>query len=128
MKLFVYGSLKRGFFNHGRFGFSDVAKFIGPAVARDRALLQLRNLPYPHAVEEPEQEVVGEVYELDDEYALRNISRMERGAGYYAKETMVECGESIFPATMYVADEYLIGELPREGMMREWTKEMEEAA
>jgi gamma-glutamylcyclotransferase (GGCT)/AIG2-like uncharacterized protein YtfP len=76
VRVFMYGSLKRGFFNHGRMG---PQKFVGPATAKGFTLVSLG--PYPGAVRARGRRVFGEVYDLTSRQ-YEDIERMERGAGY----------------------------------------------
>jgi gamma-glutamylcyclotransferase (GGCT)/AIG2-like uncharacterized protein YtfP len=125
MRLFVYGSLKKGFFNHNRFGFGDAAKFLGSAVARDVSLVRLGNLPYPHAFKSEGGEVVGEVYELEDTRIADALDQMERGAGY--EPLLVQIDEEGEEAMMYVADDWTYNNRikPAVGgtIMREWKED-----
>lgn len=123
MKLFVYGSLKRGFFNHDRFGFSGAAEFLGEGTASGVALTQLRGMPYPHAFKYPDSVVKGELYELNNKQIADALDRMERGAGYVPHDVEVN-GEL---ATMYVAnDEVAAHSIFKDGkpsgkVLEEWT-------
>lgn len=123
MRLFVYGSLKRGFFNHYRFGFGYKAKFLGEAEAQGVSLVHYKGLPYPHAALHEGGSVKGELYELDDEFVLRSLDRMERGAGY--KGVMVDVsveGQDLSPALMYVVDTKGMNfDTSRGTVIEEWT-------
>lgn len=101
MRLFVYGSLKKGFFNHDRFGFGDAATFLGEGTASGVSLVRLGDLPYPHAFVNEGGEVKGELYELEDTRIADALDAMERGAGYESRQVQVNGAD----ATMYVADE-----------------------
>jgi gamma-glutamylcyclotransferase (GGCT)/AIG2-like uncharacterized protein YtfP len=109
MKLFVYGSLKRGFFNHHRFGFGAAAKFLGTSIAHDVSLVALNN-HYPHAFINKGGVVRGEVYELEDKEIIDSLDRMEDGAGYERHLVMLAGGE---PATMYVASSHTAMEIAK---------------
>jgi gamma-glutamylcyclotransferase (GGCT)/AIG2-like uncharacterized protein YtfP len=100
-KMFVYGSLKKGFFNHFRFGFGDKAVFLGTSIAHDVSLVAL-NPHYPHAFVNKGGIVRGEVYELDDKEIEDSIEWMEQGAGYTQHKVVLDEGEG--EAVMYVAD------------------------
>lgn len=82
MKLFIYGSIKKGFFNHKRFGF-DKLPFLGEHKVKGYCLINLG--AYPGMVPSPqdEDEVKGELYEIDDgskDYAF--LYKVEANAGY----------------------------------------------
>lgn len=100
MRLFVYGSLKKGFFNHDRFGFGRSATLLGEGVVKDVSLVRLGNLPYPHAFKNAGGEVKGELYELNNPDIAEALEDMERGAGYMPHLVTIN-GED---ALMYVAD------------------------
>lgn len=85
---FIYGSLRRGEFNHKRFkGFPESFKCTGFIRGA-----QLKSLgPYPAIVpsNNPEDIVKGELYELP-EFLHNLILRMEQGAGYVYNPVSVE--------------------------------------
>lgn len=76
MYVFVYGTLKQGYGNHGVLGNS---KFIGKAFTESPDYL-LYDGGFPWAVYEEDKgigRIVGEVYEIDDEITLHNLDRLE---------------------------------------------------
>ena len=93
--IFVYGSLKEGKYNFGRFGPTKV-------IQKDVKIngFSLYNLgPYPCIVEtgNPENFVIGEIHEVS-EGNYSSIARMEFGAGYYDKELKFnEITATVFP-------------------------------
>jgi gamma-glutamylcyclotransferase (GGCT)/AIG2-like uncharacterized protein YtfP len=99
--LFVYGSLKRGFFNHNRFGFDKAARFIGEGTAEGVGMVRLGRMPYPHAYHAPGMRIAGELYKLHNKRVEEAIEQMEIGAGY--KPIEVQVGEHT--AKIYVADD-----------------------
>lgn len=88
MLLFVYGSLKRGEYNHERYGFNAYARFLHQAESSTLQLYQIPDVTYPHAVLNRSQNIMrGEVYDLDlsdipTAEMFANILRMELDAGY----------------------------------------------
>jgi len=77
MKLFVYGTLKKGEYNH---------KCLENSTYVDDAMLEGYTLydtgyGYPAAVEKKSSRIMGEVYELSKE-DYKYIRSMELGAGY----------------------------------------------
>lgn len=82
-KIFVYGSLKEGQYNFGRFGETKVLK--KNIRINGFALYSLG--PYPCIIKtnNPQNFVIGEIHEVSDNN-YGNIYRMEIGAGYYAEE------------------------------------------
>lgn len=82
MKLFIYGSIKRGFFNHERFNFHKIP-FLGEKVIKGFELVNLGAYPGMIPAASNEEEVKGELYEIDtskEEYAF--LSDIEERAGY----------------------------------------------
>ena len=77
MKLFVYGTLKKGFYNHG---WLKDSKFLCEASICGYTLYDT-GYGYPAAVEEDYSCIAGEIYELSKE-DYKYIRSMELGAGY----------------------------------------------
>lgn len=78
VKIFTYGTLKKGFFNH--FYMGKDAKFIMNARLDGYALYSY-NGSYPMASELPGMSVKGEIWEISMEAFMR-IDSMECEAGY----------------------------------------------
>lgn len=80
MKVFVYGTLKRGFFNHRRMEVNK-GKFLGEAVVPGYTMYSL--LFYPIIVPTPQSKntVTGEIYDVDIK-AYASIKKMELSSGY----------------------------------------------
>lgn len=82
-RLFVYGTLKKGRYNHERFGM-DHATFV--RIATINGYSMYTNGIYPAAVKGKDSDsIVGEVYDVPDELYDR-IERMETYAGYTVDE------------------------------------------
>jgi len=66
IKVFVYGSLKKGYTNHHNMAYRNQhARLVGNARVAGYALCQVEGANFPAVVEgEPEFSVVGEVYQL----------------------------------------------------------------
>lgn len=94
MRLFVYGSLKKGFFNHKRFGF-DKLNFLGEKVIKGYALINLGQ--YPGMVNaDPESTVKGEIYEIDDGTSeFNHLNNVEKGAGFTFNQVNIP-GEELY--------------------------------
>lgn len=91
MKIAVYGSLKRGKYNHGRMGPQE---FIGESVIGGYALYIHEMLPYPCVVPEDGAGVMVEVFEVTDR-AFQMLDNMERGAGYAPVTVVTKYGPAI---------------------------------
>lgn len=93
MHLFIYGSLKKGEYNHKRFNFHKIAQRLGAATTRDLTLYTPDAVPYPIALRNPVpgKVVRGELYWVDDRTAdgqalLYSLLQMELDAGYTVAE------------------------------------------
>ena len=98
-KIIVYGSLKKGKYNHR---ILEDSKFLADTTVRG-TLYSLG--AYPALIDEGENEYPAEIYEVDDE-VYYSIARMEFWAGYIAVEFNVakELGEGFSnPATIFYA-------------------------
>lgn len=137
MKFFTYGSLKQGEFNHTRYGFNQVATYMGPAFTHDIEILQVANYNYPHAakqeVKAPSQ---GELYEIDlnTREGLRTyqlIHNMETSAGYTLQWiNAVDENGQVVEAGVFVAEGWKLSGLVRLGanVVQSWAGEKQEAA
>ena len=91
-KVFIYGSLRRGHYNHDRFDFGSKTVFHGSEVLNGARLYDLGVYPCMVLTDRSEDKVVGEVYEFTDTKLERLIHNMEIGAGYVEVEVTVELG------------------------------------
>lgn len=106
MKLFVYGSLKKGHFNHERFGM-DTLKFIGEKEIKGWKMLSLGAYPGIVRSDTIEDKVKGEVYEVDVEGPIyRMISAVEYSAGF--EEYEPEKGMILFRYLNYEGNEPVV--------------------
>lgn len=92
-KVAFYGSLKRGFYNHGRCGEQH---YIGDTTIKGKMTLVYDSYPQLFLTDEGNEHEV-EVFNVDD-LTFRQIDIMERGAGYEAVHINTPYGE----ATMWV--------------------------
>lgn len=82
MKVFVYGTLMRGFGNWS-WALKDRAQFIGEAeTSPNFTLLDLGAFP---GMVEGSSVVQGEVFEFDDDDVLRDLDRLEGHPGMYRR-------------------------------------------
>lgn len=81
IRVFLYGSLKQGQYNHKRFGLDKGARFLGTTSIPKFRLFH--NDIFPAAVpdENSKFSLMGEIYDLPPALFLQ-LERMERGAGY----------------------------------------------
>lgn len=82
MLLFVYGTLKKGKYNHTRFGFDKLSEFVGNKTLDNFTLKVPKGFPYPFCVRKEGSKVNGELYKITDKDLIRNLDAMEIGAGY----------------------------------------------
>ena len=94
MKVFVYGTLKQGFYNHGVLA---GATYIGTDIVTGYSLVDLG--AYPGAVEDNEGAIIGEVYYINPEI-LERLDILE-GEGTLYKRIFVN-GEIQENMEMYV--------------------------
>lgn len=81
-KVFIYGSLKKGFFNHARFDFDKKTKFLGNAILKGAKMYDLGSYPCIVLTSNKTDVVHGELYEYLDSECEEKIKNMELGAGY----------------------------------------------
>lgn len=91
MLVFVYGSLKRGEFNHKVLGES---KFIGKTKVRGR-IYDLGH--YPGAKLSEDGEIHGEVFDVDNE-TLNRLDRLEGHPHFYERK---ECDSPLGVVSVY---------------------------
>ena len=101
-KVFVYGTLKKGYDNHALL---QGSKFIGVAVVANHILY---GSTIPFAVENKSSHITGEVYEIDD-VTEKNLDKLEGYPGWYDKK-IVETGHG--RAIMYYVDKHAVAGLP----------------
>ena len=76
----VYGSLKRGHYNHSMI--KGVAEFLGEGVEKGFQLFSLGAYPAAVRTSRPEDKIRVEYYLVDD-WTFDRLNRMELAAGYY---------------------------------------------
>ncbi len=79
-RVFIYGSLKKGFYNHQRCNM-DKAQFIINTVIHNAKLFSLGSYPAVILDGEEADIVYGEIYDIPDD-VFKPIQQMEIGAGY----------------------------------------------
>lgn len=104
MKRFAsYGSLRKGFWNHDRFGLGEP---IATSTIRGKMFVN-PNLGYPYLFSEPfEKEYKVEIYEVS-ESVYQMIDGMEQGSGYYPEQVLFDVeidGVNVIEATVWFAD------------------------
>src|SRR5690606_2904045 len=101
--VFVYGTLKRGYGNHGVLGGSE---FVGEAVT-DRHNYYMFDGGFPWVVDGGEHKVVGELYEVKSKNILDNLDRLEGVPYMYVKSEVdvVTLYGQHYSAYMYIASE-----------------------
>ncbi len=93
-KLFVYGTLKKGFSNHH---FLKGAKFLGKAITKHKYALYETSIPYAYPYEKVSP-IRGELYEVDTQ-TIRKIDLLEGHPHAYRREkvpVLLENGEEVF--------------------------------
>lgn len=83
-RIFVYGTLKQGFYFHDRYLGKDQATYLGPASASTEYSLYIDGMP--HMVKEATSNPVkGELYEVDEDI-LGSIDNLEGHPVVYKRE------------------------------------------
>ncbi len=85
-RVFVYGTLKRGFGNHR---FIAQARFLGRAITSKDYALYVSGIPYV-VRDEPVSCIHGEVYAVDQS-TLNTLDRLEGHPGWYRRELISVC-------------------------------------
>lgn len=91
IKLWVYGTLKSGFYNNalltGTYG-DQPAKFIGKAATALSYPMMVRRVPFPYLFDVPGKgtRCLGEVYEVTDINMLRRLDRLEGVPNHYRRK------------------------------------------
>lgn len=105
-KVFVYGTLKKGFGNHGILGKSE---FIDEAITKERCFTMFDGV-FPFVSDSFVNDelcgsVVGELYEVVDEQTMANLDRLEGVPTLYVKREVdvATLQGDTYKATMYVA-------------------------
>jgi len=80
IKIFVYGTLKKGGLNHGLIGRDPDNEFIENAKINDYTLYVSGMIPF--AIASSGDYIEGEVFLVSEE-TFENIERLELGAGYH---------------------------------------------
>lgn len=124
-KLFVYGSLKRGFKQHDRHmrtaRFICVAQTAEPVFSLVAVCDSDADNPYPGMMTGGAYHIKGELYEIDDAL-LKRLDEYE-GEGYQRIEIALDNGDSA-QTYVYIGKDTVISEdhpyVRIEGRMREW--------
>lgn len=94
-KLFVYGTLKKGFYNHKAFRLNSQICTDLNALIEGISLVQSKSLNYPFAIKNKAGNVQGEVYLVENEL-LKEITRLERKFGYSRVMMRTTKNEEVF--------------------------------
>lgn len=97
-RVFVYGSLKRGFGNHEMFLGGSL--FVSEAETDEQRFDMLSLNFFPGVVDDGEIDISGELYLVDDEQLI-SLDALEGNGTMYARELVWLKGEEL-PAWMYV--------------------------
>lgn len=112
MKMFVYGSLKKGFHNNPVLGDSE---FIGVDIVEGYSMADLG--AYPMAYSDPDGEIIGELYYITPE-TLEELDRLESEGSYYVRELADGLVyENFF---IYVASPHYDKRLNKQNPLRMW--------
>jgi gamma-glutamylcyclotransferase (GGCT)/AIG2-like uncharacterized protein YtfP len=93
-RIFVYGSLKRDCFNHGKFDFDKRTRFVKEAALHGFRMYNLGHYPCIVRTGLEEDVVHGEVFEFIDNECAALIKKMEE-AVHYAEELIDIEGQKV---------------------------------
>lgn len=125
--VFVYGTLKKGFMNHGLI---KDQRFLGEARTEYSNFVMLDLGSYPGVVKtlgDGHEKIEGELYNLDDQ-AMEACDRLEGHPDFYCRELtpveLVESGATVF-AWIYIYQGDLGGKrtMPQLGVCSKWEKD-----
>jgi gamma-glutamylaminecyclotransferase len=101
MKVFVYGTLKKGFHNHALL---ENAKFLGWATLEGSHVLLDAGFPVCVPLYTGSSKVIGEVYEVTPA-EMKRLDRLEgEGRMYHRVKRKVEEAEGVCNAWVYIGD------------------------
>ena len=91
-KVFTYGTLKKGFYNHKTRGFDENTTFIKKAKLIGAQMYNLGYYPCIVLTGNDKDIIQGEIYEYKtkDSYTELGIRSMELGSGYVEKEVIID--------------------------------------
>lgn len=123
MKIFVYGSLKKGFHNHH---ILDKADFLGKGETVERyPMFEVEKEEYPYLLDifhYGAENIVGEVYEVDEKL-LKRIDYFEGVPEYYFRKTIqIKLEGLVVDAEVYFFKEIRI---PEKTPLKVWEKNNE---
>jgi gamma-glutamylaminecyclotransferase len=81
-KVFVYGTLKKGFGNHP---ILSNAKFLGEAHTMEASFQMYSLGGFPAVTLEGNQRIIGEVYEVEDPSIISNMDELEHHPHWYQR-------------------------------------------
>ena len=94
-RLFVYGTLRRGYYNYDRFQLARNARHRGATVVRGARLFDLGSYPAMVLTADVRRRVKGELLDVDDEAVVDGIRRMEEAAGYHTVTVDTDAGAAL---------------------------------
>jgi len=93
--IFVFGTLKKGFYNHTRFNFDKNTKFIKDVELAGYKMHDLGQYPCIKKTGAPGDIIHGEIYTYLDKDTQGIISRMESSAGYAPETVTIDGIEAV---------------------------------
>jgi gamma-glutamylaminecyclotransferase len=110
MKLFVYGTLQRGYGNHRLLA---GAEFLGKAVTA--APYKMFNIGFPFILpgDDSDGYVEGELFEIDEQKHLPSVDRLEGEGTFYVRKSipvyLEETNERLFASVYEMLNPYYAG-------------------
>ena len=94
-KVFVYGTLKRGYWNHHLL---ETSEFLGDAITIDKYLFHSEGIPYmmrPTAIQVKDKNLVfhlglvtGELFQVTEQTVLSSLDRLEGHPSMYRRQDL----------------------------------------
>jgi gamma-glutamylcyclotransferase (GGCT)/AIG2-like uncharacterized protein YtfP len=116
MLVFVYGTLKRGFGNHGVM-LAAGGQYVGNSIIKDYAAI---NVPwFPYAIKKVGSRIKGEVFSIEEK-GLNDLDILEGYPSHYNR-SLVETSYGF--AWVYHAAENMTAKIKKYGFTEEWSAE-----
>ena len=111
---FVYGTLKRGWGNHGRL---EGAEFVGSAVSTAGYVLYHSGFPIATPMMENGRRIRGEIFRVKDPMSIRGMDALEGHPGWYERQVRTfvldEDGKEINAWIYEMTQDRLRGTMPQ---------------
>jgi gamma-glutamylcyclotransferase (GGCT)/AIG2-like uncharacterized protein YtfP len=87
VKVFVYGTLMKGYKNHRLIDSQKTSKFLGKGVTQDNIFTMIDLVNFPGVIEKGVTNIVGEIYEIDLN-TLQSLDYLEGHPNFYRRKVV----------------------------------------